>query len=179
MPALPYLTANPISSVTVVNLIFPPTPPGQPIHPDGFGYLIPRDKEWNGTVLGTVFDACALGGQDIYPSADSPKFTKMTMMVCAEPLSPPVTQDAVLRYLTEHLAPTHPLPQPVYFSANVMQGCIPTPTVGHVQRMKELREAVQHQWDGRLEVIGAGVGGVSVGDCIGQGRQVGRSWDQR
>ncbi|GJE85143.1 protoporphyrinogen oxidase [Phanerochaete sordida] len=176
LPSLPHLLANPTSSVTVVNLVFPPTAPGQPIHPDGFGYLIPRDKDWNASVLGTVFDSCSLSAQDEYPSADAPRFTKLTMMIRAEPSSAPVTQASVLAHLTQHLAPPHPLPAPVYFAANTMRGCIPTPTVGHVQRMKELRDAARREWGGRLELVGAGVGGVSVGDCIEQGRRVGRTW---
>lgn len=31
-------------------------------------------------------------------------------------------------------------------------------------------------WKGRLEIIGAGVGGVSVGDCVDQARKVGERW---
>ena len=163
-----------MSSVTVVNLVFPP---GRRIHPDGFGYLIPRDTHGHVDVLGTVFDSCALGGQDAYASQSAPRFTKMTMMVRRDPsAATPVTQEQVLAHLTQHLAPSAPLPPPVYFRAHAMDGCIPTPTVGHVQRMRALREAVNAQWDGRLEVLGAGVGGVSVGDCIEQGRRAGAAW---
>lgn len=32
------------------------------------------------------------------------------------------------------------------------------------------------EWCGRLDVVGAGVGGVSVPDCIEQGRRVGLRW---
>lgn len=174
LPSLPHLTTNPTSSVTVVNIIFPPH--GQPIHPDGFGYLIPRDAAGHVRVLGTVFDSCALAGQDEYASGDAPRFTKLTMMLRAEPGAPPVAQDDALAHLTAHLAPRAPLPLPVFFQAHTMRDCIPTPTVGHVQRTKELREAVRREWGGRLEVLGAGVGGVSVGDCIEQGRQAGKAW---
>jgi oxygen-dependent protoporphyrinogen oxidase len=31
-------------------------------------------------------------------------------------------------------------------------------------------------WEGRLAVIGSGVGGVSVGDCVRAGREVGQHW---
>ncbi len=57
-----------------------------------------------------------------------------------------------------------------------MRDCIPTPTVGHTKRMEEMKRAALDEWQGRLEVIGAGVGGVSVADCIEQGRQAGRTW---
>lgn len=176
LPALPHLCANPMSSVTVVNLVFPPVAPNQKIHPDGFGYLIPRDKDGKAEVLGTVFDSCSLGAQDHYPTEDAPRFTKMTMMIRLEPSSAPVTQDRVMAFLTEHLASSTPLPQPVLFRAHTLRDCIPTPSVGHVQRMTELRSMTNVQWGGRLEVIGAGVGGVSVGDCIEQGRKAGDAW---
>jgi protoporphyrinogen/coproporphyrinogen III oxidase len=43
--------------------------------------------------------------------------------------------------------------------------------------MIELREALEkNPWNGRMEVIGAGVGGVSIADCIEQGRNVGKNW---
>lgn len=171
---LPHLDANPSSSVTVVNLVFPPTPEDRPIHPDGFGYLVPRSKDGHVEVLGTVFDSCALGLQDEYPFDDAPRFTKMTMMVRSSPSSPSVTEQYVLEKLTEHLQPSSPIPKPVFFQAHTMRGCIPPPSVGHVQRMEEMKRAAMEQWDGRLEVIGAGVGGVSVADCIEQGRQAGR-----
>ncbi len=162
--------------MTVVNLIFPPTPTGQPIHCEGFGYLIPRDKNGHVEVLGTVFDSCALGAQDEYASAESPRFTKMTMMVRLQPSSLPITQERILQHLTTHLAPPTPLPEPVYFKAHDLRDCIPAPSVGHVKRMKELAEVLRKEWDGKLAVIGAGVGGVSVGDCIEQGRRVGEGW---
>ena len=87
-----------------------------------------------------------------------------------------VTVDEALGYLTHHLQPKTPLPRPVFFRSRIMKGCIPVPTVGHTQRMEEMKRVAREEWDGRLEVIGAGVGGVSVADCVEQGRQVGRSW---
>lgn len=175
---LPHLTANPLSSVSVVNLVFPPTPAEQQIHPDGFGYLIPRDKDGRAEVLGTVFDSCSLGSQDEYPTPESPRFTKMTMMIRLDPAaaSAVITQERVLAHLTNHLASRTPIPEPVLFRVNHLRSCIPVPAVGHVQRMKELGEAIRTDWGENLAVIGAGVGGVSVGDCIEQGRQVGSAW---
>lgn len=38
--------------------------------------------------------------------------------------------------------------------------------------MKELKEVLDGPgWEGRLKVVGAGVGGASVGDCINAGRE--------
>lgn len=177
LPLLPNLSANPMSSVSVVNLVFPPTPADKPIHPEGFGYLIPRDKDGHAEVLGTVFDSCSLGAQDEYPAPDSPRFTKMTMMIRPNSSSADsVTQKSVLAHLTSHLEPRTPIPDPVLFQVHTLRGCIPVPAVGHVQRMKALDSAIRKDWGQRLTVVGAGVGGVSVGDCIEQGRQVGSDW---
>jgi oxygen-dependent protoporphyrinogen oxidase len=48
---------------------------------------------------------------------------------------------------------------------------------GHLERMAELQEVLGGgPWEGRMEVVGAGVGGVSVGDCVEAGRRVGMGW---
>ncbi|OJT13712.1 Protoporphyrinogen oxidase [Trametes pubescens] len=182
--SLPHVLANPSSSVTVVNIVFPPS--DTPIHPEGFGYLIPRPKPdypSQGTtlgMLGTVFDSCSLGGQDISFSADrrSPKFTKVTVML-GGPYGPPSPDPsspeflpALLATLQQHLGHSEPLPEPCLVRVRQHRDCIPTPTVGHVARMAELRKAVQKKLGQGAAVIGAGVGGVSVGDCIESGRRV-------
>ncbi|KAH9852367.1 Protoporphyrinogen oxidase [Lenzites betulinus] len=183
LPALPHTLSNPLSSVTVVNLIFPPSDTG--IHPEGFGYLIPRPTSGYPAqsstlgMLGTVFDSCALGGQDVSFSADrhSPKFTKVTVMLggpYGTPSPDPASQaflPALLSALQQHLGHSEPLPEPVLVRVRQHRDCIPTPTVGHVARMVELDEAVKRTLGGNAAVIGAGVAGVSVGDCIESGRR--------
>lgn len=47
---------------------------------------------------------------------------------------------------------------------------------GHLERIEEMRNVLKDLWEGRLEVIGAGVGGVSVGDCVEAGKRVGENW---
>ncbi|KAI8972885.1 Protoporphyrinogen oxidase [Trametes punicea] len=184
LPPLPHLLANPSSSVTLVNLVFPPS--HKPIHPDGFGYLIPRPQTGYPSsprsalgILGTVFDSCALGGQDVSISADqrSPKFTKITVMLggpygcpSPDPQSPPFLP-ALLTSLREHLGHDGPLPPPCLVRIRQHRDCIPTPAVGHVERMEELRAAVKEQWGRNAAVIGTAVDGVSVGDCIESGRR--------
>jgi oxygen-dependent protoporphyrinogen oxidase len=43
--------------------------------------------------------------------------------------------------------------------------------------MDELRAVLREApWEGRLEIIGAGIGGVSVGDCVEAGKRVGQKW---
>ncbi|KAF8074591.1 hypothetical protein FPV67DRAFT_1474140 [Lyophyllum atratum] len=203
--ALPHLTANPASSVTVLSLIFA-TPP-HTIHPPGFGYLVPRspngypppsDKFTDAGsesplgVLGAVFDSCALPAG----SQAEEEHTKITVML-GGPFPGPLPSDdevlckRVLLHLGEALQ--RELPQPVAWRVWRHERCIPTLTVGHVQRMKELRAVLEEGaksreglqakaeekkgvWRGRMEVVGAGVGGVSVGDCVEAGRGVGMRW---
>ncbi|KAI0754247.1 Protoporphyrinogen oxidase, partial [Daedaleopsis nitida] len=183
---LPHLQANPSSSVTVVNLVFPPTP--TPIHPEGFGYLIPRPATGYPApgsslgMLGTVFDSCALPTQDRYPSSASDpgpasRFTKLTVMLggpYGDPSpapSSPAFVPALLDALRSHLGRSEPLPEPALVRVREHRECIPTPTVGHGARMAELGAAVRERLGPNAAVIGAGVGGVSVGDCVEAGRR--------
>lgn len=172
-----------MSSVNVVNIIFPPSK--IPIHPPGFGYLVPRPiggySRHSTGFLGTVFDSCSLGAQD----KGAPGFTKLTVMLGGPyELTPAHTKiDNVLAQLQHHLSPIHHrlqgarLPWPVYFEALEHNDCIPLFLVGHVRRMEELRTALKTgPWKGRLEVVGAGIDGVGVGDCVEAARKVGKDW---
>lgn len=69
------------------------------------------------------------------------------------------------------------LPDPLLVKVRDNVHCIPLLRVGHLQRMRDLSRVLSGEpWGSKLEVIGAGVGGVSVGDCVEAGRRVGRSW---
>ncbi|KAL1693384.1 hypothetical protein GGG16DRAFT_88644 [Schizophyllum commune] len=177
---LPHLTTNPYSTVTVYNLIFRTDTP-TPIHPAGFGYLIPRppggyeqpqaNKEG---ILGCVFDSCALSAQDVMPGPT--KYTKMTVMAGGPYQNRPPALDTVLQALARHLD-WPKVYEPVYTRVRENRDCIPVPAPGHLERVAELRAALKEgEWRGRMEVVGAGVGGVSVGDCVEAGRWVGEGW---
>ncbi|KAL0959841.1 hypothetical protein HGRIS_011517 [Hohenbuehelia grisea] len=184
---LPHLTHNPISSVKVVNFVFPSS---TSFHPAGFGYLIPRpeggyDVPGNPGILGTVFDSCALEAQDSPTSAFTNTLEnnarppiKVTMMLggpYSRVLSEDVSFDSLLSHLSAHLQRV--VPDPLHARMHHHKDCLPTPTPGHLTRMAELKEVLEGgPWQGRLEVIGAGVGGASVGDCVEAGRRVGRAW---
>ncbi|EJU02334.1 Protoporphyrinogen oxidase [Dacryopinax primogenitus] len=157
------------SSVLLLNLVFPRFP-----HPAGFGYLVPRPEggysevtEDNPGILGTVFDSVALGEQDTLPGA-----VKMTMMSggpykrrFGEPYLP-----EFLAALRQHLG--IPVPDPLYHRFVVAKKCIPTPGMEHSARVAQLRHALlERPYAGRLEMIGAEAGGVSVGDCVRQGKE--------
>ncbi|KAF9233422.1 hypothetical protein BU15DRAFT_53916 [Melanogaster broomeanus] len=189
---LPHLTANTYSSVTVVNLVFPSPPPSSPtLHPDGFGYLVPRPADGYSAakglgILGCVFDSSSTAAQDI--SHGGQGITKMTVMLggpytsptasAACSLAPPSSQvdiPALLSELSYQL--NRSLPSPLLVKVHSNAQCIPQYSVGHLQRMEELKGVLASEpWNGRMEVIGAGVGGVSVGDCVEAGRNVGRRW---
>lgn len=189
--ALPHLTAEPTSTVTVVNIVFPGA--STALHPPGFGYLIPRPSAYADSsrenplgVLGTVFDSCALSTQD----AGAP-VTKITMMLggpyyAARPALTPVpsTTDPdpefvrrLLDVLAHHLGTSRArMPEPLLVRVRTHPDCIPTPTPGHEARVAQLRAAVRERWGGAAAVIGAGVGGVSVPACVEAGRTVGIDW---
>lgn len=62
------------------------------------------------------------------------------------------------------------LPQPIAFRYHIQKNCIPTLLVGHLDRVSKLRRMLDQEWGGRLQVIGAGMGGPSLGDCVRDGR---------
>jgi len=77
--------------------------------------------------------------------------------------------EVVLRRLSVQLG--RPLPQLVHYAVHRNKESIPTYLVGHTTRMEQLRRALRVRWGGRMRVVGAGVGGVSVADCVKAGRQ--------
>ncbi|KAL4072523.1 hypothetical protein V8B97DRAFT_1870363 [Scleroderma yunnanense] len=174
---LPHLTANTYTSVTVVNLVFKRPPSSSPpLHPDGFGYLVPRPLAgyYDGSnrfgVLGCVFDSSSAAAQDT-----SRGVVKMTVMLGGPYPSCQLSVPDLLNELSIHLG--RPLPEPLLVKLHHNKHCIPLLSVGHLQRIEELRHILANEpWTGRMEVIGAGVGGVSVGDCIEAGRNVGKKW---
>ncbi|KAJ8461852.1 hypothetical protein ONZ45_g18147 [Pleurotus djamor] len=169
--SLPYLTANPSSSVKVVNFIFPSN---SQFHPEGFGYLIPRPKDGydcstseNVGILGTVFDSCALAEQDTPLSSTSRSKApiKVTMMLGGpyeHALAHEIPASTLLCHLSSHLGGVS-IPEPIYSRIMHQKDCIPTPSPGHLDRMDELKRTINTgPWQGRLEVIGAGVGGSQI-----------------
>jgi len=175
------LRANPASTVAVVNLVFSTACLPVPLHPPGFGYLIPRPEggyEGSGAgMLGVVFDTASLAAQDTV-LAGKDVFVKITAMMGGPyTLAPEQTAPETVRTrIGEQLQyPGGILPPPAYYKVHRNVECIPTYTVGHVERMEELREALREQWAGKLSVAGAGVSGVSMPDCVKAGRDAART----
>jgi len=83
---------------------------------------------------------------------------------------------SILDELKIHLS--RDLPNPVYWRLWNNEACIPTLLPGHLDRMEEIRSVLRDspEWSNRLAIIGAGVGGVSITDCVEAARQVGGDW---
>lgn len=199
VPSVPHLLQNPSSTVHVLNLVFS-CPPSK-IHPEGFGYLIPRPRTGypaeSGSkspgILGVVFDSCSLSEQDSPAMPDyyhNSTHTKLTVMMGGPyPLLDlpstltsstnkdlPIFVRSVLDELQFQLGCK--LPDPIYWRIWENKACIPTFVPGHVERVQEIQSCVKDspEWGGRLCIIGAGIGGVSVPDCVEASRQVGKDW---
>ncbi|KIY43492.1 Protoporphyrinogen oxidase [Fistulina hepatica ATCC 64428] len=182
---LPHLTDSTASSVTVMSFVFRSS--RRRLHPPGFGYLVPRprggyrDLGNPAGILATMFESSTLGAQD------SCELTKLTVMLGGPYMSHATSPQEVLDALGTHLwwhgfrrrgrGRFITRPEPVYVRTQHHEGCIPTYALGHVQRMERLRAALKAgPWHGRLKVIGAYVGGISVPECVEAGRMVGTEW---
>ncbi|KAF7318775.1 Protoporphyrinogen oxidase [Mycena chlorophos] len=144
-PTLPHLLANPTSSVTAVNLVFP-VAPGK-LFPRGFGYLVCRPAydylADDAGILGVTFDSESLAAQDDIPNGQ--QYTKVTVMLGGPHNAYQQVDTAlpvILAHLRYHLNRTKPIPDPVVTRFWSHPNCIPTPTVGHLDRMEELRAAL-------------------------------------
>ena len=165
------------------------------------GYPDPSDKS-SSNILGTVFDSYSLHKQDSSIKNDSHpqgKLTKVTIMTGGPYPTPTLSLFTDSDYnrqppefifhlvsqLSSHLGRT--MPMPVYWRFWSNEDCIPTYYPGHLDCMDEMKSVLQARshhdsssshlgWDGRLAIVGAGVGGVSIGDCVEAGRRVGREW---
>ncbi|KAG8835351.1 oxygen-dependent protoporphyrinogen oxidase [Serendipita sp. 399] len=163
---LPHLNFNPSSTVLVINLVFGCA--REDLHPNGFGYLKPRPlngyDETGSGILGTVFDSCALSDQD---TPGSKPVTKLTVM-CGGPYSHATSNLSVDRVLDElfvHLG--RPRIDPIHVEVHEQRDCIPLPLVGHLERMNQLKHVLSGEpWNGKLQVIGAGVNGAGIADCV-------------
>ena len=170
---------SPRTSVGVVSLVFP-VPPFQ-IHPDGFGYLIPRpsDPSFNPSgILGVVFDSTALPGLDSIQGV-----TKLTIMMGGpywssyHPTIPrPASGDDLVPLALEHVRTVFPSIrdiEPALVLSSLHKDCIPTYTTGHAARTRSLhQEIVGSPWNGKLSLVGNAFAGVGVNDCVWSAEQM-------
>ncbi|CAK9781408.1 Protoporphyrinogen oxidase [Cutaneotrichosporon oleaginosum] len=181
---LPHLSANPSTTVGVVNVVLPLPP--KDVHPNGFGYLIPRGGHNPEGALGVIFDSTALPGTD--EGGLEGAVTKLTVMLGGPHWSSyggvrvPAHDDELVPLALAHLQRAFPHldgVHPLLTVANLNHACIPTYAPGHGARLRELHEAIgTGPWAGRLSVVGAGYGGVSVNDCVLGADLVAKSLDE-
>jgi oxygen-dependent protoporphyrinogen oxidase len=201
---LPHLTINPSTNVGVVNIVYPL--PSRRIHPDGFGYLVPRAPEDDGLssaipgtssipntsgVLGVIFDSTTLP-VDATPNA-AEYVTKLTIMLggphWTKESDIPTDPESLVVQAQEHLKRVFPVlrtVEPVAVRAWVQRQCIPTYLPGHGARLKELHQTLSEPrkegstpWAGKLVLAGSGYGGVGVNDCVGSAEGVVRELEKR
>ncbi|BFZ64938.1 oxygen-dependent protoporphyrinogen oxidase [Saitoella coloradoensis] len=173
--SLPTPPSTSSSTVLLVNLFFPPS---AALHvPAGFGYLIPKTvglDENPHRALGIVFDSHGVPGQD---SAEGVKLTVMLGGHWWSSLSPSELAereaqgvDLALDTVRRHLGITT---KPILAEAHLQRECIPQYGVGHRGFLGKAKSVVEGRGGGRLSVVGAGWGGVSVNDCVRGGRDIG------
>ncbi|WWC91911.1 protoporphyrinogen oxidase [Kwoniella dendrophila CBS 6074] len=185
---LPYLDYNPYTSVGVVNLVYPL--PSNEIHPDGFGYLIPRPKGGNTNqenpfgILGCIFDSTAIPLKFEKGFEIEGEITKFTLMLGGpywssyKPiLNPPESKEELIENAIKHLEIIFPKLKthhhqgigikPILKLGKIHWNCIPTYLPNHGKRLNELHTKInQSKWKNKLSLIGNGYGGVGLNDCI-------------
>lgn len=140
----------------------------------GFGYLIPRSIPFEQNPergLGVIFSSETSEHQDTATG------TKLTVMMGghwwdgwteADLPSPEKATDMARSLLKRHLGIDA---VPLVTRARLQRDAIPQYTVGHLERMMGLSDAVREDFDGRLTLAGNwyGMHGVGVNDCVVQG----------
>lgn len=119
-------------------------------------------------MLGVIFDSVSLSEQD-----SDKGYTKMTVISGGPYSTSTPDVDALLEQIRVHLGSEYEVPVPVYTKVVECRECIPLYEVGHLDWVQEMRGSLQG-YGQRVHVIGAGVGGVSVPDCVEQGRKAAR-----
>ncbi|KAJ2801686.1 oxygen-dependent protoporphyrinogen oxidase, partial [Coemansia furcata] len=145
------------ASVAVVNMAYA----ARNVTPvDGFGYLVPRASEAQSRALGVVFDSRALPPQDRGAAVE-----RLTVMLGLSSSNSSIgaVEEAALQTVRQHLRIAQ---APADMDATIATHCIPTYTVGYVDRLADIHAWVSRQLNGRLSVVGAAYGGPAVPQCV-------------
>lgn len=149
------LNRIPYADVAVVNVQFK----GKVMDREGFGLLVPPCE--NLPILGVIFDSCCF---------DMGDNTVLTLMMgghwfkqhFGENPDKSVFLETSKKYLKQILNITQ---DPESVQVNVLRQCIPQYTVGHYERVAEVREYVEDK-KLPLELCGAAFDGIGVNDVI-------------
>ncbi|KAJ2847666.1 oxygen-dependent protoporphyrinogen oxidase, partial [Coemansia erecta] len=138
---------TPYADVAVVNVAYP----AKKIEPvDGFGYLVPRASAKDSKAMGVVFDSCALPAQD--GEDGRANISRLTVMLGGsrfsslfgnpDTVSNSTLEDAALETIRTQLGIKM---VPADVDATLGRRCIPSYTVGYVDRLKNMHEWVKAQ----------------------------------
>lgn len=149
------LTDIPYADVAVVNVQFK----GKVLGREGFGLLVPPCE--NLPILGVIFDSCCF---------DMGDNTVLTFMMgghwfrqhFGENPEEKMFLDTAKKYLNQILGIQQ---EPDSFHVNILRKCIPQYTVGHYERVAEIRSYVAEK-KLPLELAGSAFDGIGVNDVI-------------
>jgi oxygen-dependent protoporphyrinogen oxidase len=145
------LSSVPSVDVTVTNLKFTGVP--FPTDKEGFGFLVPSHEKSLQGLLGIVFNTCA------FPQGDDVILTAMSRGIKLE---------TILKYVEMTLG----FRNPCFVDSVKLRKCIPQYTVGHYERVEDVRKIIS-DLKLPLTVAGASFDGVSVNDCVLSGKKAG------
>lgn len=145
----------PYADVAVVNVQFE----GQVLNREGFGLLVPPCE--NLPILGVIFDSCCF---------DMGNNTVLTLMMgghwfrqhFGESPAEDVFRETTRKYLKTILGIEQ---EPDHVRVNVLRNCIPQYTLGHYERVKEIRDYLVTE-KLPLELCGAAYDGIGVNDVV-------------
>ncbi|BGP32062.1 oxygen-dependent protoporphyrinogen oxidase [Rhodotorula toruloides] len=187
VPTIPQLLPSslappslPATTVSVVNLAFEkPSPGSPPLHPAGFGYLIPRTVPPSLNphhALGVIFDS------DVMPDVDSSSshgLTKLSLLLGGSywldrhPPPQPSHDDlvaAALETLRLHF-PDRTIPDPVHAFTHTHVNCIPQVPPGFMPSFRAFGDRLREA--GNVAVVGGGFAAVGVNGCVKAAWEVG------
>jgi oxygen-dependent protoporphyrinogen oxidase len=152
-------------------------------HCIGYSYLVPTTEPENG-VLGVVFDSCSFPQQDdaAFLDAEVGAVTRLTVMTGGPKFTDvygsggevdSATVHAVsLAALRKHLGITV---EPMHSAIMPWVDCMPQYTVGHSDRVANIKAAALAGWGGHLSVTGSSFHGVGVNDCVLAATKLGKT----
>lgn len=149
------LTKIPYANVAVVNVQFK----GKVLDREGFGLLVPPCEELS--LLGIIFDSCC------FDMGDNTVFTLMMGGHSFDKYFGGNSDESVfLDTAKTHLKTIMGITQaPDSYRVHILRNCIPQYTVGHYERIAEIREYVA-QKKLPLELCGSAYDGIAVNDVI-------------
>lgn len=131
----------------------------------GFGYLVPsKEKE---DILGVIWDSSVFPEQNNYPEE-----TRLTVMLGGTHrpeiafLAEEKIYQMALSAIKKHLGITA-LPDAFYIKTAI--DAIPQYNIGYTQQLEYLKEGIQNL-SSRLICLGNGFEGVSINDCVANGK---------